>query len=268
MECNRFLVATLFLLAVMAASVAVAIMFPYEELNAKDAAALLAADEAGGGEVGGGAVGPAGLADVATDLATTAVKFMAIEVASTADDVVVEASSTADEVVAEATFTADEVVAEAASTVETRVAKSDNEEDGLSAPAPAPAPAQHSQLFGGEGDLDEGERRRAQCQSLLRQAASSDTGLLLAPEYAAVVAELVREAAPRISPSGRYNDLPFRLKINFIHLSCACLDCCPDDNGIYVGEVEQQVMEETREAICAATVAAIEEELKEGWAGA
>ena len=33
MECNRFLVAILFLLAVMAASVALAILFPYETVD-------------------------------------------------------------------------------------------------------------------------------------------------------------------------------------------------------------------------------------------
>merc|ERR1712194_429235 len=164
-------------------------------------------------------------------------------------------------------FLAEESINEVSTSREANITTGDS--------APLPTSTQHSHLFGGEDGRISGsteatvinqeeERLDPHCQSLLGQADLDANGLLTPSEYAALVAVLLRGVAPHVTAPEHYTDLPYRLKMNFMHLSCVCSDCCATETGIYTGGSMRDALEVT----CEQTEAAIGKELEDGWKGA
>lgn len=248
MEYNCSFLAIALLLVVMTASIAVAIIFPYVDLNAKKAAALLDMDDGGSGEGRGRGSAAGGAFAIGSDtlMGDTSTNDKYVTIALTKDPLNKE-------------HTAGE------SLIISNSEANNNNEDGT----PASTRTQHNNLFGSQGNNQEEKRLHPRCQSLLRQTDLNTKGLLTESEYATLVAELLQGVAPHSVAPERYSDLPFQLKMNFLHLSCVCLDCCVEENGIYIGEHEQQHgMRDTLDVICEQTEAAIRKELEDYWAGA
>lgn len=104
----------------------------------------------------------------------------------------------------------------------------------------------------------------SECEQLLHQADTDSNNLLDTNEYLNFLSSFLTNnddtsSSKNINVPQEYNNLPYVMKINYIHLSCVCppnvVDCCADgQSGIYIdgdseGERVQEICDRTKEAL-------------------
>lgn len=234
-ECapNGWLLAVAGLLVVMAASITLAVMFPYVDLNAEDAGMNSEVDEAATVAIVGNDASGAGGGAVVIDSS-----FWGGAIGGTGDNNDKDGMDTA-------------VIHEDK--------EMSNEKE------------HHDSLFDSPSVVDD-NKDASQCQSLLQQNDADSNHLLDTTEYMSLLQSLSKSHSPENAMSPwdtiAYTELPFQLKMNFNHLACVCPanyigDCCSEHKqGIYVGSDTED--DERLEKVCVQTTEAVAKVLENG----
>ncbi len=104
----------------------------------------------------------------------------------------------------------------------------------------------------------ENNRDSSTCVEYLSDADANSDDLLQTEEYVSFLSDLRTILPVPVDPTRKdwafasYSDLPYELKVNFLHLSCLCDDeCCERGSawGIYTGGDVRDICERTEEAL-------------------